>query len=304
MLVSVIIPCYNVADFIEECLKSVYDQEHTQLEVICVNNNSTDETISRLKNLKETSYPDLLLLEETKKGANAARNCGLKHATGEWIQFLDADDLLLPKKISSQLTIIKRSSFSGFISARATRVKVNGEKFTYELQDEDPYLAAFIGKAGTTCSNLWGKEWLNKVNGWDESIQSSQEADLMLRLLIAGCPVLFDNNSLTILRDRTSGQISQSDPSRRWSQFILTRLHFLKNIQETNPIVYKKNQQQFCTFLMSSLLTLATYNRPNALELYKLMKFSSCKLKAGFGISRSKAVFINILGFPLFTRLR
>lgn len=304
MLVSVIIPCYNVAGFIEECLKSVYEQEYRFLEVICVNNNSTDETLRQLHQLKQSSYPDLLILEESKKGANAARNCGLNHATGDWIQFLDADDLLLPSKISTQIAIIKKNKFSGFIAASATRLKVNGEKITYELQVDDPYLAAFIGKAGTTCSNLWSKEWVDKINAWDESIQSSQEADLMLRLLLANCPVLFDNNSLTILRDRSSGQISQSDPSSRWSQLIFTRLHFLKNIQEHYPAVYERNQRQFFTYLMSSLLTLATYNRPQALELYKRMKFASWKPTAGFGISRSKAVLLKVLGFPLFTRLR
>lgn len=304
MLVSVIIPCYNVAGFIDECLESVYGQEYKPLEVICVNNNSTDETLSQLQQLKQSHYPDLLILEESKKGANAARNCGLNHASGEWIQFLDADDLILPAKISTQVTTIENRGFSGFIAASATRLKVNGEKFTYELQEDDPYLAAFIGKAGTTCSNLWSKEWLIKVNGWNESIHSSQETDLMLRLLLADCPVLFERNSLTILRDRTSGQISQSDPSRRWSQFIFTRLRFLKLIQDANPAVYEKNQQQFCTYLMSSLLTLATFNRSKALELYKLMKFSSWKPGAGFGISRSKAVLLKVLGFPLFTRLR
>jgi glycosyltransferase involved in cell wall biosynthesis len=304
MLVSVIIPCYNVVGFIEECLESVYGQEHKPLEVICVNNNSTDETLSQLQKLKLSHYSDLLILEESKKGANAARNCGLNHATGEWIQFLDADDLLLPAKISTQVTTIKKHGFRGFIAASATRLKVNGEKFTYELQEDDPYLAAFIGKAGTTCSNLWSKEWLNNVNGWDESIQSSQEADLMLRLLVAGSPVLFDQNSQTILRDRTSGQISQSDPSKRWSQLILTRIHFLKNIREVNRPAYEKNQQQFSTYLLSSLLTLAKYDRSKALELYKLINFSSWKPEPGFGISKSKAVLLKFLGFPLFSRLR
>ncbi|GAB2680756.1 hypothetical protein GCM10027036_39080 [Flavihumibacter cheonanensis] len=304
MLVSVIIPCYNVASFIGECLKSVYEQTYHPLEVICVNNNSTDETLYYLQTLRETLYPDLLILEESKKGANAARNCGLQKATGEWIQFLDADDLLLPTKISLQLTTIKKTGFSGFVAAKATRLKVNGEKYTYELQEADPYLAAFIGKAGTTCSNLWSKEWLNKVSGWNESIQSSQETDLMFRLLLAGCPVMFDTNSYTILRDRISGQISQSDPSRRWSQLILTRLHFLKNIREHYPAAYERNQQLFCTFLMSSLLTLATYNRPKALELYRLMNFTSWKPTEGYGISRGKAVLLKVIGFPLFTRLR
>ncbi|WP_290794752.1 glycosyltransferase family 2 protein [Flavihumibacter sp. UBA7668] len=303
MLVSVIIPCYNVVDYIEECLQSVYNQDYSSLEVICVDNNSSDSTLKKLNQLKTDRYKELIILEEPKKGANAARNKGLQHARGEWIQFLDADDLLLPDKISSQIRQISLNGFSGFIAATAIRNKINGEQMLYELYQEQPAIAVFTGRAGTTCSNLWEKKWLDKINGWDESIQSSQEADLMLRLVLADCPIQFDSTPLTLLRDRETGQISQTDPSKRWIQLLHTRLHFIREFRKKQPAAYKQQKNMFCTYLLSSLLVLARYNRKKALEYYNLLDFSGWKPQAGFGISKSKAILLQYLGFSLFTKL-
>ena len=65
ILVSVIIPCYNVEEYIEECLFSVFNQTYSKLEVICVDNNSSDSTMAILTQLKALKYPDLVISTET-----------------------------------------------------------------------------------------------------------------------------------------------------------------------------------------------------------------------------------------------
>ncbi len=109
MLVSVVIPCYNVEDYIEECIHSAFAQTHKPIEVICIDNNSTDNTWQKLKQLQE-KYPSLLIDKELKPGAPAARNKGLALSKGEWIQFLDADDLLLPEKIEHQAKLLQNKN--------------------------------------------------------------------------------------------------------------------------------------------------------------------------------------------------
>ena len=108
MLVSVVIPCFNVEHFITECIESVVSQTHQELEIICVDNNSTDNTWETFLELKN-KYPNIFLVQEMKKGANAARNKGLDIAKGEWIQFLDADDLYLPTKLEEQVKYIENN---------------------------------------------------------------------------------------------------------------------------------------------------------------------------------------------------
>ena len=84
MLVSVIIPCYNVEHYIEECLNSVFDQTYKNIEVICIDNNSTDGTWNLLQTLKGV-HENLFIEKELKPGANAARNKGLGLSKGETI---------------------------------------------------------------------------------------------------------------------------------------------------------------------------------------------------------------------------
>ena len=105
MLVSIVIPCYNVQEYLAECLDSIFAQSYPFLEVICIDNNSTDETYRLLQKTKQ-KYPTLIIDKESMPGAPAARNKGLALAKGEWIQFLDADDLLLPAKIEHQLNMV------------------------------------------------------------------------------------------------------------------------------------------------------------------------------------------------------
>ena len=103
-LVSVIIPCYNVAPYLKECLDSVLAQTYEPLEIVCVDNNSSDNTKEVLDQLRDSH--NLIIDEEKNPGACAARNKGLAVCKGEWVQFLDADDLLLADKIETQINAI------------------------------------------------------------------------------------------------------------------------------------------------------------------------------------------------------
>src|SRR5690606_9312317 len=85
--VSVIIPCFNHAHYLSTALESVQDQDHEQIEIIVVDDGSTDNT-------KEvaTKYPNVKYIYKANAGLPAARNTGIDHSTGKFIVFLDADD--------------------------------------------------------------------------------------------------------------------------------------------------------------------------------------------------------------------
>lgn len=96
-LISVVIPCYNVAEWVKKCLNSVLTQTYTNLEVIAVDDGSTDNTAEILK-----SYTDyrLRIVTQRNKGVSAARNNGIDYATGDYIAFVDSDDWLEPDMYS------------------------------------------------------------------------------------------------------------------------------------------------------------------------------------------------------------
>ena len=116
-VVSVVMPAYNAERFIDEALESVLNQSHQQLEVIVVDDGSTDGTAARVQ-----AYGDpVRYLQQVNAGVGAARNSGLEAATGDYIAFLDADDLWRPEKLDVQLEIAARNPESGLIACDGVR---------------------------------------------------------------------------------------------------------------------------------------------------------------------------------------
>lgn len=101
MTVSVVIPCFNAQRFIEQTLRSVLDQSHPPLEILVID----DGSIDRSPTLAESFGSPVRVIRQPNRGAQIARNRGIEEAQGQWIAFLDADDLWLPTKLERQLAI-------------------------------------------------------------------------------------------------------------------------------------------------------------------------------------------------------
>jgi len=98
MKISVIIPVYNVEQYLRECLDSVMTQSYNDYEVICINDGSTDGSMAVLKEYAE-KYPKVSVIDQENKGLSAARNAGINAATGEYVFLLDSDDYLEPDSL-------------------------------------------------------------------------------------------------------------------------------------------------------------------------------------------------------------
>src|SRR5438105_1387389 len=103
--VSIIIPCYNVSRWIRETLKSAVAGQSMELEVIVVDDGSTDDSAA----IVEREFAQAKLIRTPNRGASHARDTGTQAASGDYIQYLDADDLLAPGKIAVQLRALEES---------------------------------------------------------------------------------------------------------------------------------------------------------------------------------------------------
>lgn len=279
-------------------------QSYKDIEIICVNNSSTDGTWAILSNLKSKN-PSLQLFNESQPGASAARNKGLHEAKGEYVQFLDADDLLKDTKIEHQVNLIHKNHDAniGFVAgACVKRTLKNGEKIISEI-DPDRFVSPFINKSGNTCSNLWNRESLLRISGWDQTIKSSQEADLMLRMILAGNSYLIDKEALTIIRERESGQISHRNPSEKWKQFIDIRLNYIQKLKEFDYKIYQTRKGILYDFIMVSVFTLAKYNKQEALKIYRDSIKDNWIPSGNYGFGGLKALLIRVLGLNVFLKL-
>ncbi|MFC1840653.1 glycosyltransferase [Thermodesulfobacteriota bacterium] len=108
ILLSIIIPVYNVEQYLKQCLDSVFNQGLDCYEVICVNDGSTDGSREILAQYKQI-YPELIIVDRENGGLSAARNSGLKMARGEYIYFLDSDDFLYPGVLSQMMGYTKKN---------------------------------------------------------------------------------------------------------------------------------------------------------------------------------------------------
>jgi glycosyltransferase involved in cell wall biosynthesis len=97
--ISVVIPCYNAEGYIAATIESVLAQEHPGLEIIVVDDGSSDGSVA----LVRASFPQVRVEQQANQGVAAARNKGIALASGEWIAFVDADDIWLPGKLAAQL---------------------------------------------------------------------------------------------------------------------------------------------------------------------------------------------------------
>lgn len=186
--VSVIIPTYHNRGGLVRAIKSALTQDWPSLEVIVVDDNppKSDEraqTEALLKEFAEDLRVVYIKHLENKNGA-AARNTGIKHATGDFIAFLDDDDWFLKDKIAKQVAFLEKSSEYAACYCLAQK---NGKVYSGEAYEGDATREMLLLETSmfTPCL-MFRREALLSINGFDESFRRHQDYDLLLRFFHAG----------------------------------------------------------------------------------------------------------------------
>lgn len=143
--VSVIIPTYNRARFIERAIRSVLNQTYQNFEIIVVDDASTDDTEERVRRLLTNGTRFKYVRHDINRGAGAARNTGIKNAAGEYIALLDSDDEWLPEKLEKQLQVFKeaRDEKLGAVYSGVVYIK---EKDNQKIDEHMPKRRGYIFK--------------------------------------------------------------------------------------------------------------------------------------------------------------
>lgn len=188
--VSIIIPCWNAEKYIQEALASAVGQSYQNKEIIVVNDGSTDRTEEIL-----SSFHDILVIDQENAGACAARNKGLEVATGDYIKFLDSDDVLEERCIEEQVVNLKKLSGNeiGFGTRRSIKNNKIIELMPWQKINESPSLHDLVLTVIATSLPLYPRSALNMVSGFDTRLKSRQEWNLNIRLKISGYNFMGDN---------------------------------------------------------------------------------------------------------------
>jgi glycosyltransferase involved in cell wall biosynthesis len=184
-LISVIITSYNQARFVTYTVTSVLEQTYSPLEVIVVDDGSTDETKAEL-----APYLDKIrYIYQLNQGVSVARNTGIKAAKGELIAFLDGDDLWLPHKLALQVECLEKSRDVGLVHSNVSYFGANDEgerqtKGALTTYAGDCYAELLLRNRITTSSVLVRRDCLKQVGLFDEGIRkaSTEDYDLWIRI--------------------------------------------------------------------------------------------------------------------------
>lgn len=304
MLVSIIIPCHNVAPYIADALESALAQTHRPIEIIAVDNNSTDQTKEILLDY-QSRYPELIkVLAEKKQGAPAARNLGLKYAKGEWLQFLDADDVIFPEKIKDQLQLAEEKNAT-YVAGAAIFRDLDADHYMIPLPD--PIHGVMDGiLGGGTSSNLWHATSIRTIEGWDEALPNAQDIDLMMRLIKHGATVVVCKKFDTIKREREFGQISKSNLDQNLQVQIEVRHGFIQYLKMNRPGYYRKNKRLLYQLLFRYIRIFAGVDQGKAIEVHKAIFPKGFFFMPGHELQMGilYAILINLLGFEQVENLK
>lgn len=198
-LVSIIIPAYNQAHYLGRAIQSALAQTHSDLEVIVVDDGSTDDTAAVAQGFAD---PRLRYVYQVNRGLSAARNTGLRHASGDFVSFLDSDDQFLPHKLELLLAELERYPEAGLAAGQAIPVDPDGQPIGQVFAKGLPAEAAhwLLGNPLHVGSVLLRRAWQTRVGYFDESLRSYEDWDLWLRLARAGCPMRWVAQPVSLYR--------------------------------------------------------------------------------------------------------
>ncbi len=244
-MVSVIIPTYNRLQLLPFTLRSLaaVKQPGIDMEIIVVDDASTDDTWDHIL----VNYPYVNLLENKGKGAAAARNTGLHAAKGEYILYLDSDDLLgehffdwklayLQKNINYSACYGDYDYFEGEGDFDATQVTFkNKYPLITDITNLSQHVAQYLsGKYIPANAILWRKDFLLKINGHDETLNINQDVDLFLRAVLARLKiaVALDKTKAYIRNHETDIRVGDArNANQKWVQMLEMRMRMWEKLK-------------------------------------------------------------------------
>jgi glycosyltransferase involved in cell wall biosynthesis len=219
-IVSILIPAYNAEKWITATICSALAQDWANKEIIIVDDGSSDGTLSIAKQFESKS---LKVISQENRGASAARNRAFQHAQGEYIQWLDADDVLAPNKLSEQMKVVNR--------AQKNLILYSGPHGTFYWRPEK---AKFVPNAlwrdvspvgwliTKFCENLWmlPAGWLvsrtltEKAGPWDERLSLDDDGEYFARVVATSESIKFVPEARCYYRQSGFNQLSRSNTQK------------------------------------------------------------------------------------------
>lgn len=229
-LVSILIPCYNSEKWLAETIQSALAQTWKKKEIIIVNDGSTDNSSTVAKSFESSIVK---VISQKNQGASAARNTALRECQGDFIQYLDADDLLAPNKIELQIELLANNDSKFVASGEWARFYQQPTEalFISEPVWEDMFSVDWLVCSWNGGGMMHPGAWLipykvsEKAGAWNENLSLNDDGEYFSRVVLASQGVKFCQGAKTYYRSGITSSLSSSKSEKAYqSAFIALSL--------------------------------------------------------------------------------
>lgn len=308
MLVSICIPCYNAAVYLAETLEALLLQNHHNLEIIIVDDNSTDGSLDILKHYKIKDHRIKFYLAKS-KGAAAARNQAYKLSNGEFIVFFDADDWIPVDFIATQIASIQSqqevvvAKWGRFYRNDLSTIQIDPQQLKKDLTFEEWIMNYWATISHMTCPGrvLIPKNLIEQTSLWDEHLSLNDDFTFYTKVFSNSDIIRYNNNSVFYYRSGVNGL------SSRKGNFAFLSLY--QSITTAITIAQSKLKESIrlnkCYANLLQHFIYETY--PNKSDL---IKKAECSIKAlggsdlKFPVGGKTKILNSILGWKLVKQIK
>lgn len=306
--VSILIPCYNSEAFLAETLQSCIIQQYHNIEIIVVDDGSTDSSL-QIARQWETRSTNIHVYTQPNSGACRARNLALEKCTGDYIMYLDADDIISEDKVSSQVSILSN------ICDHMAVVTCRFEEFVDTLPEDKQWRVNYkdYSKPIDLLMDIWStggmfpvscylisRKMAKTVGAWDERLLKNQDGDYFSRVLMIASKVYFCNQGFFFYRRGHASQSTVNKNNEPKLRSVLLSYQKQKDILkiEDSQRVRKALARNFSLVLNSAKFGSQLYNE--ALTEIKALGQKPQIIKP----SPLVRIFVSLFGVESFLRIK
>lgn len=280
-LVSIVVPVKNGAKFVVETLDSVFEQSYKNIEVIVIDDNSTDHTLELLSNMKmKDNRLKFSVNDQGSNGAPVCRNLGYRMAIGKYIIFLDADDLLKQDCVEHRVAFFEQDQEYDFIVFQCELFdRIPGDMgiyWNYFSDENDLDRFVRVDTPWNTSSPIWKKKSIDIIQGWDEDAVTWQDWEFHIRALAAGLNYTKVPEVDVYYRKNVENSMSKGDISEeRYLYFGKLMKKIYRILDDANQLTLKRKR-----YLLGKLISLAilAFSRYNSWSLAKSLLLNAQQL--------------------------
>ncbi len=270
--VSILIPLYNSEEYIAETIDSCLNQTYDNIEIIIVDDGSTDAGLEIARQY-EIKYENIKVKTQKNSGAPVARNKAFELSTGDYIQYIDADDLLHLDKIYLQMEVLKKSDDRALAFGRYGYFNINIDNTEWKdlfvnknYDDPRELLLDLWGSWTAIIPHMWlsPRKLIEESGGWDESLVKNQDGEFFARVVFKASQVFFVEKSIGYYRRDNLKSISRQ-VSRKTLQANL--YSFEKYMELMKDDMDKAAVRKSLALLYSKYIDYVRYTHPEYTDL-------------------------------------